>query len=68
MTLVAETTSGVMYAAEAHSLSGPDRKSVSALPEKLGRQTATELIEEVVQVGSWLLSLINFWADNLAYR
>ena len=65
MTLVSESTSGVMHSAEGSTHTTPSQSSnqddgndketnsgkhVPALPEDIGRETAVNLIEEIVKV------------------
>lgn len=62
MTLVSESTSGVMHSAESSTQATPtrspghgereegDKKSAPILPEDIGKQTAMYLIEEIVKV------------------
>lgn len=63
ITLVAETMTGVMYAAEATTISSPtqplvhapqttsnDSKPSSILPEDLGKEAASRLLDEIVKV------------------
>ena len=62
MTLVSESTTGVMHSAESSTQATPtqppghgeredgDKKSAPILPEDIGKQTAMYLIEEIVKV------------------
>ena len=48
VSLVAQTTEGVLYGAEA--VSGTDGPSESSLPEDIGRNAACQLVEEIRRV------------------
>ncbi|XP_064385929.1 RNA 3'-terminal phosphate cyclase-like protein [Halichondria panicea] len=50
ITLIAESTTKVMYAGEAHWLAS-DNKLSAVLPEELGAQAVSSLIEEIVKGG-----------------
>ena len=50
ITLVAETTTGVMYAAEGSSLLHTAKDKEKLLPEDLGRQVAASLVQAIVKV------------------
>ncbi len=49
VTLAAESTTGVMYTAEAHCLAS-ESNLIAALPEDIGASVASFLIEEIVKV------------------
>ncbi len=57
ITLIAESTTEVMYAGEAHWLAS-DNKLSTVLPEDLGAQAVSSLIEEIVKVHVEQLSML----------